>query len=215
MFQQINFAEIFIGFVVLLFSLSIHESAHAWTAWRLGDPTGRLMGRVSLNPAVHVDVVGTVLFPLLAIVTRLPLLGWAKPVPVDILKLKNYRRDFMVIAAAGPVSNLLLAIAGAVAMRLVGFTPNDIGAVNVAAPVALLLSMVVELNLLLAIFNLIPVPPLDGGNVLAGLLPDRAANVFDNMRPYGFIVLYALILTGVFTRLIGPPYKLLVSWLLW
>ena len=214
MLEHLNFAEIFIGFVVLLFSLSVHESAHAWVAWRLGDPTGRLMGRVSLNPAVHADPVGTVLFPLLAMATRLPLLGWAKPVPVDILKLKNYRRDFMVIAAAGPSSNLLLAIAGAIAMRLIGLTPNDIGNLNVAGPIAQLSSMMVELNLLLAIFNMIPVPPLDGGNVLAGLLPDRAASVFDNVRPYGFIVLYVLILTGAFTRLLGPPYRLLLSWLL-
>ncbi len=214
MFQQINFAEIFIGFIVLLFSLSVHESAHAWMAWRLGDPTGRLMGRVSLNPAVHADPIGTVLFPLLATATGFPLLGWAKPVPVDILKLKNYRRDYMVIAAAGPLSNLLLAVIASIASHLIGFTPNDIGAVNVAGPIALLMSVLVQVNVLLAIFNMVPVPPLDGGNVLAGLLPDRAASVLDNIRPYGFIVLYALILTGVFTRLIWLPYKLLVS-LLW
>jgi Zn-dependent protease len=212
--QQINFAEIFIGFLVLLFSLTVHESAHAWMACRVGDPTGRLMGRFSLNPGVHFDVVGTALFPLLAIAMRLPPLGWGKPVPVDILKLKKFRRDFVLIAAAGPASNLLLAVVGAVGMRLIGLTPNDIGTVNVAGPIAQLWSLVVELNLLLAIFNMIPVPPLDLGNVLAALLPDRAGTVLDNVRPYGFIVLYALVLTGVFMRLVVPPYRLLLSWLL-
>jgi Zn-dependent protease len=213
--QQINFAAIFIGFIVLLFSLSVHESAHAWMAWRLGDPTGRLMGRVSLNPAAHVDMVGTVLFPLLAMATRLPLLGWAKPVPVDILKLKNYRRDFMLIAAAGPMSNLLLAVVGAIAMRLVGLVPSDIGRVNVAGPIAQLSIMMVELNVLLAVFNMIPVPPLDGGTVLGGLLPERAARVLDGLRPYGFIVLYALIFAGVLVHVVRASDYLAYQLLAW
>ncbi len=211
---ELNFAQIFIGFLVLLFSLTLHESAHAWAAYRLGDPTGKMLGRISLNPAVHVDPVGTVLFPLLASLTRLPLIGWAKPVPVDILKLKNYRRDFMVIAAAGPLSNLALALVGAVGMRLASPGVGDIGNLNVSAPLAQLSIRMLDINLLLAIFNLIPVPPLDGGNVLAGLLPDRLADAFDNLRPYGFLILYALMFTGAFTRLIGPPYRLLLSWLL-
>ncbi len=214
MLEHLNFAQIFIGFLVLLFSLTVHESAHAWTAWRLGDPTGRLLGRVSLNPAVHVDPVGTLLFPLLAMVTNLPIIGWAKPVPVDVLKLKNYRRDFMLIAAAGPASNLLLAIVAAVGMRVAALSPSGVGTVSLSGPLALLSMTMLEVNLLLAIFNMIPVPPLDGGNVLAGLLPDRVADLFDNLRPYGFIVLYALILTGIFVRLVAPPYRLLLSWLL-
>ncbi len=215
MLEHLNFAQIFIGFLVLLFSLTVHESAHAWMAWRLGDPTARLLGRVSLNPAVHVDPVGTILFPLLAMVTRLPIIGWAKPVPVDISKLKNHRRDFMLVAAAGPAANVVLAIVGAIGMRLTAWTPDDIANVHVSAPLALLSVTVLELNLLLAIFNMIPVPPLDGGNVLAGVLPDRAADVFDAIRPYGFIILYALIFTGVLVRIVRMSDYLAYQLLSW
>jgi Zn-dependent protease len=213
--ENIDVAQIFIGFLVLLFSLTVHESAHAWAAWRLGDPTGRLLGRVSLNPAVHVDPIGTILFPLLAMVSGLPLIGWAKPVPVDILKLKHYRRDFALIAAAGPLANLLLAVVAALGVFAVRHAPlGVVGQVDVSGPLGLLLATLLRLNILLAVFNMLPVPPLDGGNVLAGLLPDRVANLYDLLRPYGFIILYALIFTGIFMRVVGPPYRLLVSWLL-
>ena len=114
---DINFAQVFIAFIVLLFSLTVHEMAHAWTADRLGDPTARLLGRVSLNPIVHADPIGTVLFPLLAMISGVPLIGWAKPVPVNIRSLRHQRRDFMLVAAAGPASNLVLAFVAAVAAR--------------------------------------------------------------------------------------------------
>ncbi len=215
MLEHFNFAQIFIGFLVLVFSLAIHESAHAWTASRLGDQTGRLQGRVSLNPAAHVDPVGTILFPLLAMVTRLPLIGWAKPVPVDFRNLKNPRRDFMLIAAAGPAANLLLAIIAALGMRLAFLVPNEMGGLTIKGPFVLPASMALELNLLLAVFNMIPVPPLDGGNVLAGLLPDRAANLFDHLRPYGFVILYALIFTGVLVRIVRVSAYLEFQLLTW
>ncbi len=211
---ELNLAAIFIAFLVLLFSLTVHESAHAWTAWRLGDPTGRMLGRVSLNPAAHVDPIGTILFPLLAMVTHLPIIGWAKPVPVDVRKLKDPRRAFLVIAAAGPLSNLALAVIGAVAYRFAVNVPAPGGTVDMSGPLAVASMEMLQINLLLGIFNLIPVPPLDGGNVLAGVLPERLASAFDNLRPYGFIILYALVLTGAFMKLVGPPYHLLLSWLL-
>ena len=107
---DINFAQVFIAFTVLLFSLTVHEMAHAWTADRLGDPTARLLGRVSLNPIVHADPIGTVLFPLLALIGGVPLIGWAKPVPVVISRLRHQRRDYVLVAAAGPASNLVLAV---------------------------------------------------------------------------------------------------------
>jgi len=210
---DINFAQAFIAFIVLLFSLTVHETAHAWTADRLGDPTARLLGRVSLNPIVHADLIGTVFFPLLAIVGGVPLIGWAKPVPVNIRKLRHQRRDYVLVAAAGPASNLIMALVAAVLLLLVPVSPVTLGEPNVSAPVASLLSRAVQLNLLLAIFNMLPIPPLDGGNVLSGLLPDRLAMPFNRIRPYGFLLLYALMLTGGLEYLVVPPYRLLFSWL--
>jgi Zn-dependent protease len=211
---DINVAQIFIAFVVLVFSLTVHESAHAWAALRLGDPTGRRLGRVSLNPAVHVDPVGTLLFPLVAMVTHLPIIGWARPVPVDPRYLRNPRRDFLIIAAAGPLSNLALAVVAAVALRLVTLGPQAIGQAGIAAPLALIASRALEINLLLAIFNMIPVPPLDGSSVVAGLVPERVAVGLDRLRPYGFLLLYGLMLTGALGYLVGPPFIWMLSWLL-
>jgi Zn-dependent protease len=210
---DINFAQVFIAFIVLLFSLTVHETAHAWTADRLGDPTARLLGRVSLNPIVHADLIGTVFFPLLAIVGGVPLIGWAKPVPVNIRKLRHQRRDYVLVAAAGPASNLIMALIAAVLLLFVPVSPVTLGEPNVSAPVASLLSRAVQLNLLLAVFNMLPIPPLDGGNVLSGLLPDRLAMSFNRIRPYGFLLLYALMLTGGLEYLVVPPYRLLFSWL--
>jgi Zn-dependent protease len=213
---DINFAQVFIFFLVLVFSLTMHEAAHAWTADRLGDPTARMLGRVSLNPAVHIDLIGTVVFPLIAITTNLPVIGWAKPVPVDILKLRdNWRQKFMLIAAAGPSSNLVIATVAAIVLRLT--QPGDLepdAVIEISTPIATLLEETVTMNVLLAVFNMLPVPPLDGGNVLSGLLRGDIANMFDRLRPYGFLILYALMFTGTLYTLIAPPANLLLSWLL-
>ena len=124
---DIDFARVFIAFIVLLFSLTVHETAHAWTASRLGDPTARQLGRVSLNPIVHADLVGTVLFPLLAIIGNLPLLGWAKPVPVNVRNLRRGRRDYVLVAAAGPASNLILAVLASIGLGLITISPMRLG----------------------------------------------------------------------------------------
>ena len=210
---DISFAQIFISFIVLLFSLTVHEMAHAWTADRLGDPTARMLGRVSLNPIVHADPIGTIVFPLIAMVSGAPLIGWAKPVPVNPRNLGHPRRDFVLVAAAGPTSNLVMALAAAIVLRLVTVTPVTLGEPNVSAPIASLLVQLEQLNVLLAVFNMIPIPPLDGGNVLAGLLPPRLAIAFNQVRPYGFLLLYALMFTGTLSLLIVPPYRFITSWL--
>jgi Zn-dependent protease len=215
--MNIDIAQVFIAFTVLLFSLTIHEMAHAWTADRLGDPTARLLGRVSLNPLVHADLIGTVIFPLLAMTTGLPILGWAKPVPVNSRRLTYPRRDFVLVAAAGPASNLLIAVGAAAVLAIMNATgsvsPQVIGEANVSAPIAALLSRAVYLNVILAVFNMIPIPPLDGGNVLAGVLPYRLAVAFNQLRPYGFLLLYALIFTGGLDYLVFRPSNLIMSWL--
>ena len=211
--MDINFAQVFISFIVLLFSLTVHEMAHAFTADRLGDPTARLLGRISLNPLVHADPIGTILFPIVALVTGSPLIGWAKPVPVNMRQLGQPRRDFVLVAAAGPGSNLVLAFLAAGILASVPISPQTLGETNVSVPVAAILSQAMRLNVLLAVFNMLPIPPLDGGNVLAGLLPPRLAAGFNQLRPYGFLLLYALILTDGFSRIVGPPYRLIMSWL--
>jgi len=209
----IDFGYVFITFVVLLLSLTVHEAAHAITADRLGDPTARLLGRVSLNPAVHVDPIGTLLFPLIALLTNVPVLGWAKPVPVNITRLRgHWKRKFMLIAAAGPASNVLLAIAASLLLHFVPVT----GRLEEAtlAPLATFLRQAVGLNVLLAVFNMVPVPPLDGGNVLAGVLRGPVAEAYERLRPYGFMILYGLMFTGILTTIISPPAQFLLSWLL-
>ena len=197
--------SILIGLAVVLASLTVHEAAHAWTADRLGDPTARLLGRVSLNPIVHIDPIGTILLPLIAAYSGLPIIGWAKPVPVNLSRLRHPRRDFMIVAAAGPISNLLQAIAAAIGVRFLILATG--GGESVAPALGNVLYLAVQINLLLAFFNLIPIPPLDGGNVLAGLVPERAAALLDTMRQFGFILLYALMFTGILNRLIIPPTR--------
>ncbi len=202
--------------VVLIASLSVHEAAHAWAAHRLGDPTAQRLGRLSLNPAVHVDPIGTLLFPLIAMLTRLPLIGWAKPVPVDTRFLKHPKRDFAIIAAAGPASNIVMAVIGAVVVCGHAATPRP--AISPArafvAPLFELVLNFIQINVLLAVFNMIPVPPLDGGNVLMGVLPHAGARVVEQLRPYGFLILYALMLTGVLSTLLGPVANFLFRFLL-
>ena len=209
---------------MLAFSLSFHEMAHAWTAWRLGDPTAYNEGRVSMNPVVHVDPIGTILFPLVGLLfaaagTRLPLIGWAKPVPFSVRNLSRPRRDVILIALAGPASNMLLAIVVSVLIRRRawrGWCRRSIGRPTGPALGCSSASACAR-NLGLAIFNLIPIPPLDGGKVLSNLLPLRSGLAFDEFTgQYGFILLYALLLTGILARIVQPPINflafLLLSW---
>ncbi len=154
---------------------------------------------------MHIDPSGTLLFPLIAMLTSVPLIGWAKPVPVDPRHLKHPKRDFALIAAAGPASNILMAIAGAVIYALLPTpAPGDIaGRVVMTAPREIFLWFT-YLNVMLAVFNMSPVPPLDGGNVLLGVLPPEGARIVEQVRPYGFLILYALMLTGILANVLGP-----------
>ena len=208
-----DIGQLLIILPVLLFSLTIHEMAHAVTADWYGDPTARRLGRISLNPLVHLDPVGSLLLPLMGFYFGGFIFGWAKPVPVNLANLKNHRRDFLVIAAAGPASNIALAIG---ASALLGIVPGGLGAAEgIPAVLATLGLFMVQLNLLLAVFNMLPIPPLDGGNVLAGLLPESLAASYDRLiRPYGFVILIVLMATGSLYTLIIPPMSFLMRWLL-
>jgi Zn-dependent protease len=194
--------------VILILSLSFHEAAHAWSADRLGDPTARTLGRLTVNPLAHIDWIGTVLFPLIAMSTGAPLIGWAKPVPVNLENLRSPRRDFAIVAVAGPASNLVLAAAGIVVFFLIypggadPYTFSRTGEIVFRA---------ISTNVLLAVFNMIPVPPLDGGNVAIGLLPPQAAALLIQLRPFGILVIYALLLTGVISAIVRPVMMFLTS----
>lgn len=197
----IDIGQVLVVFLVLLVSLTVHEAAHAWSADRLGDATARRLGRVSLNPLVHIDPIGTIVFPLIALATGLPVLGWAKPVPVSPPNLHpNWRQKYMLIAAAGPASNLVLAVAGSLLM-FGGLAPE-------------VLRIFVVINVFLAVFNMVPVPPLDGGNVLSGMIGGAAADTLDRLRPYGFLILYGLMFTGLLFAIVDPPAEFLLRLLL-
>jgi Zn-dependent protease len=191
---------------ILLLALSFHEMSHGWVAERLGDPTARSLGRITLDPRPHIDPVGTLLFPLLLALSGLPVFGWAKPVPYNPRNLSQPGRDDALIAAAGPLSNLLLAIGGAIVFRLVIAAGPVQGSVLHAA--AVVFFAFVLINLILCLFNLIPVPPLDGGGILVNLLPDSMAPVGDFLRTYGFLIFILLIFTGLTRRfVVAPAYE--------
>jgi Zn-dependent protease len=217
--RNLDIGTIAIQFAVLLFSLSLHEAAHAWTADRFGDYTARYLGRVTLNPVPHIDPIGTVLFPLLQFFINFPLIGWAKPVPINAAHLRNPRKDQIFISIAGPASNLMAGSIAFVILVLIKILwPNARGFVEVInatsghisgtgsilVPILLILYWAMIINLLLAIFNLIPIPPLDGHWIVYGLLPSNAAAAFQRVGSYGFILLYALMVMGVFNYILIP-----------
>jgi Zn-dependent protease len=225
--RGIDIGGVIIQFAVLLFSLSIHEASHAWMADRLGDYTARYLGRVSLNPLAHIDPIGTVLFPILQMITNLPLIGWAKPVPVNASHLKNPRRDQMLISVAGPVSNLLAAVASFLLLATFKLaSPQGSGLIvnmiftmsvpkhrTVLAPILGMIFFALIINLALALFNLIPIPPLDGHWMLYGILPYNAGRALARFGSYGFLVLYGLMFLGMF-RFIFIPVRWVLSFLL-
>ena len=173
--------------IVFLFAISLHESAHAWMAWRLGDPTARMLGRVSLNPLRHIDPIGTLLLPALALLYHFPMIGWAKPTPVNTANFKNRMRDDVLTSVAGPASNFLLAVVSIIALRLIWAW---FGAIPGAEPLTILLLMSMYINVLLGVFNLIPVPPLDGSHVVRHLLPAGALRIYDRLGVFGLLLLF-------------------------
>ncbi len=193
---------IFFEVIVLLFAICVHESAHAWMANRLGDPTAKMLGRVSLNPIVHIDPFGTILMPLLLIVLGFPPFGWAKPTPVDTRNFKNLVRDDILTAVAGPVSNFLTAFVAILVLAIIEHGSNTrIGQnfrhADISSPLATLFYLAMYINVVLAVFNLIPLPPLDGSHVIRHFLSYDTLRVYDRVGYFGLIImLFVLPLAG-------------------
>jgi Zn-dependent protease len=199
--MTLQHVDILFQLIAFLFAISIHESAHAWTANRCGDPTARMLGRITLNPIKHIDIFGTVILPVIAMLTHFPVIGWAKPTPVDPRNFKNPVLDDVLTSVAGPVSNFIVATGATILLALIMVaTPNGRmivqGALSgfamgnsVLVPTSLLLFAFLQINVLLAVFNLIPVPPLDGSHVLRHFLSDEVRRVYDTVGMFGLMAL--------------------------
>ncbi len=200
--MNLEHVDIFFQIMVFLFAISVHESAHAWMANRCGDPTARLLGRITLNPLKHIDLIGTVVLPLFAMIAGLPVFGWAKPTPVNPLNFKNHVRDDILTSVVGPISNFVLALGAVLILALISVTSVAGNQVvhNIASgyltqtssplmPLALMFYEAMLINVLLGVFNLIPIPPLDGSHVLRHFLPEPVRNVYDTVGMLGLLLL--------------------------
>ena len=187
----------------LLFAITVHEVAHGWMARRLGDSTAYMLGRLTLNPIRHIDPVGTILVPGILLVLGGFIFGWAKPVPVNWRNLRDPRRDMMLVSAAGPLSNLLMALIWGVVLKTGIVIAASAPAVGM--PLTYMGGAGVFINLILMVLNLLPIPPLDGSKILSGLLPPALAIQYERLEGVGFFILLALLATGTLSSILGPP----------
>jgi Zn-dependent protease len=193
--------------IPVIFAITVHEVAHGWVAKQYGDNTAFMLGRLTLNPIKHIDLIGSIILPVLLIASGTGfILGWAKPVPVDPRHFKNPRADMAVVALAGPASNIIMAIIWVIVARIglaIGTSANTLTHMAGAG---------IGVNVMLAIFNLLPIPPLDGSRILSWLLPNRLAWQYNQMDRYGFIIILALLWTGVLGNILGNPVFLVQDW---
>ncbi len=189
--------SVLLSLCIFFFAVIIHEYSHGWVAWKLGDSTARFMGRLTLNPLAHIDPIGTIFLPLILIMTHSPVLfGWAKPVPVDFFNLNNPKRDMVWVSLAGPAANLIFAILLSLLLKIPFLTASYFAASVITAAIMA--------NLVLAVFNLLPIPPLDGSRVVMGLLPYHLGTEYAKIEPYGFIIIFALLWIGAVNTIIWP-----------
>ncbi len=209
--------QIIVSAVPILIAIILHEVSHGFVANKLGDPTAKMMGRLTLNPLAHIDLFGTILMPLLLLVSTGGqfVFGYAKPVPINPHNFRNPKRDMAISAAGGPLMNLFVAIVSVVVLKyLIG--PVASGAseelmVKIIKPLGMMLNASIQINVVLAAFNLIPIPPLDGGRVLMGFLPERQAYALGKVEPFGMIIVLLLLVTGMASVVITPLIRLLLN----
>jgi Zn-dependent protease len=215
--MSLPIVEAIFQIIAFLFAISVHESAHAWMASRCGDPTARMLGRVTLNPLKHIDPFGTVILPLIALLTHFPVIGWAKPTPVNPRNFRNPMRDDILTSVAGPISNLIVATCAVVVLGVISLTSAQgklivsgiaqgalIDTGSALVPLCVLLYEAMIINVLLAVFNLIPIPPLDGSHVLRHFLPASAMHAYQMFGTVAFILLF--LVGGRFLGLLMMPF---------
>ncbi len=212
--MELKHVDIFFQLVAFLFAISVHESAHAWMASRCGDPTARMLGRITLNPIRHIDIIGTVILPIIALISNFPMIGWAKPTPVNPRNFRNPVRDDVLTSVAGPVSNFLVVAFALVVLGIMGVIARMSSMAvmdSVLTPLAMMFFWLAEINVLLGVFNLIPLPPLDGSHVLRHALSGPALRAYDAVGAMGLMVL--VFFGGNFLNLLlGPPQRIVESW---
>jgi Zn-dependent protease len=209
--------QISIWALPVLAAIVFHEVAHGWVAYHFGDPTAARMGRLTLNPISHIDLFGTIILPLLLIVAQAPFLfGYAKPVPVNFYNLNHPKRDMIWVALAGPLTNILLALGSVLILkflRALEFSPDSSYApylLAVLSPIYLMAKNSVVINVVLAVFNAFPIPPLDGGRVLVGVLPEPQSSALARVEPYGFLIILVLLMSHVMDAVMGPAVYFLL-----
>jgi Zn-dependent protease len=209
--------QIVISIIPILFAVILHEVSHGFVAYKLGDPTAKMMGRLTLNPISHIDPFGTILMPLFlyAVTNGQFVFGYAKPVPINAMNFKNPKRDMAISAAAGPVTNLLLATASVLLVKHLIIPLSTVvpsfAVATVLKPLVLMLEASLFINVILAVFNMIPMPPLDGGRVLMGLLPYKQAMALGRLEPFGFIIILVLVATHIADMIILPVISFIVG----
>jgi len=202
---SIDIVSLLISFGLLLVAMSVHECAHGWVAYKLGDTTAKNSGRLTLNPLAHIDPVGTVILPLILFITTRGqfVFGAAKPVPINYMALKNPKRDIIWIGLSGPLANLLFALVLSLLWRLVPVYPIT----------DFIFGYLISINAILGVFNLVPIPPLDGSRIVMGVLPGKLAYRYASVEPYGFMIVIVLIALGMFNIMVEPMVRFILSWL--